>query len=73
MLPPPSVPKGKPSKKPAWRYAGGSACCLLNLFLDLEDGGDLSLSNLGWLSAEYTALYPRKRNLHNHRRENFKS
>jgi hypothetical protein len=27
---------------------------------DPEDGGDLFLSNVGWLSTGYTALYPRK-------------
>jgi hypothetical protein len=42
-----------------------SACQLLSrLFLDLffvpEDGGGMFLRNVGWLSANYTALYPRR-------------
>jgi hypothetical protein len=28
--------------------------------LDLEDGGDMFLRNVGWHSNDYTALYPRK-------------
>jgi hypothetical protein len=30
------------------------------LFFDPEDGGDMFLRNIGWLSADYTALYPRR-------------
>jgi hypothetical protein len=33
---------------------------LLGLFFDLEDGGDMSIRNVGWLSVEYMALYPRR-------------
>jgi hypothetical protein len=33
---------------------------LLGLFFDSEDGGDIFLRNVGWLSADYTALYPRR-------------
>jgi hypothetical protein len=43
---------------------------LLGLFFDPEDGGDMFLRNLCWLSTVYTALYPR---WYNHRRKNFKS
>jgi hypothetical protein len=32
---------------------------LLSLFFDPEGGGDISLRNFGWLSTDYTALYPR--------------
>jgi hypothetical protein len=31
----------------------------LGLFFNPEDGGDTFLRNLDWLSADYTALYPR--------------
>jgi hypothetical protein len=40
------------------------ACCLLQsgfllgFFLDPEDGGDIFLQNVGWLSTDYTALCP---------------
>jgi hypothetical protein len=30
------------------------------LFFDLEDGGDMFLRNVGSLSTDYTALYPRR-------------
>jgi hypothetical protein len=33
---------------------------LLDLYFHPEDGDDMSLWNVGWLSAEYTALYPRR-------------
>jgi hypothetical protein len=40
-------------------------CCLLHvdfllgLFFDTEDEGDMFLRNVGLLSVDYTALYPR--------------
>jgi hypothetical protein len=30
-----------------------------SLFFDPEDGGDMFLRNVGWISMKYTALYPR--------------
>jgi hypothetical protein len=33
---------------------------MLGLFFNPEDGGDIVLRNVGWLSTEYTALYPRR-------------
>jgi hypothetical protein len=32
---------------------------LLALFFGPEGGGDMFLRNVGWLSMDYTALYPR--------------
>jgi hypothetical protein len=46
--------------------SSGSACCLLHagfllaLIFDLEDGDNMFPRNVGWLSRDYTALYPRK-------------
>jgi hypothetical protein len=33
---------------------------LLGLFFDPEDGGEMFLRNVGRLSTDYTALYPRR-------------
>jgi hypothetical protein len=33
---------------------------LLALFFDPEDGGDVFLRNVWWLSTDYAALYPRR-------------
>jgi hypothetical protein len=50
-------------------YKASSRACyllqagfLLDLFFDHEDGGDMFLRNVGWLSMDYTALYPRRYN-----------
>jgi hypothetical protein len=41
--------------------AGGKPipCTLLGLF-DPGDGGNVFLQNIGWLSTDYTALYPNR-------------
>jgi hypothetical protein len=36
---------------------------LFGLFFDHEDGGDMFLRNLGWISTFYTALYHRRQNM----------
>jgi hypothetical protein len=33
---------------------------LLSLFFDPEDGGDIFLRNVGYLSTDYAALYPNR-------------
>jgi hypothetical protein len=35
---------------------------LLGLFLDPENGSDMFLRNVAWLSMDYTTLYPRRQN-----------
>jgi hypothetical protein len=55
----PSSGSNKPSKIPAELVTCFHAGFLLGLF-DTEDGGDTFLRNIGWLSTDYTALYPRK-------------
>jgi hypothetical protein len=41
--------KNKPSKKPAWKHATTLVSCLA-----------YSSTYVGWLSTNYTALYPRR-------------
>jgi hypothetical protein len=55
--------KKKSGKKPAWQvaisyllYAG----FLSGLFFSPEYGGYMFLRNVGWLSTDYTTLYPRR-------------
>jgi hypothetical protein len=46
------------------RRYGGIVICIfkLDLFFDPEDGSDLLLQNVGWLSKNYTALFLRRQN-----------
>jgi hypothetical protein len=50
----------------------GSACCLfharllLGLTFNTEDGDNMFLQSVIWLSSDYMALYPRTQILHNH-------
>jgi hypothetical protein len=48
-----------------WKQVALLAICfhaafLLCLYFDLENGGDMFLRNVSWLSTDYTALYPRR-------------
>jgi hypothetical protein len=61
---PPSSGLNKPITIPARNHVPELATCfhrgiLLRLF-DPEDGGDMFLRNVGWLSTDYMTLYPRK-------------
>jgi hypothetical protein len=55
---PPSSGSYKLRKKPAWKLVASRA----GLFYDSEDGGDMFLRNIGWLSSGYMVFYPRGRN-----------
>jgi hypothetical protein len=46
---------------------------LIGSFFEPEVGDDMFLRKFGWISTDYTALYPRSRTPHNHRYENLKS
>jgi hypothetical protein len=47
------------------------ASCLLGLSLNLEDGGDISVKDVGLLSTNYTELHARRQNyFKRHRYEN---
>jgi hypothetical protein len=46
---------------------------LLALFFDPEDGGDILLQNVDWLSTDYTALIPEDSFLHIQCGENLNS
>jgi hypothetical protein len=53
-----------PFESQRWKQAVGSShllssAILLGLFLDPEEGGDMFLRNVGRLSTDYNALYPR--------------
>jgi hypothetical protein len=54
--------------KPKFRQADCSGCYLLHagfllsLFFDPEDEGNMSSQNVSWLSTNFTALYPRRKN-----------
>jgi hypothetical protein len=61
ILPPSSGSKSKLSVKLvtllATCFHAGFLC---SLFFDPEGGGNTFLQNVGWLSMNYTALYPRR-------------
>jgi hypothetical protein len=46
---------------------------LFGLLFSPENGADVFLRNVDWLSTDCTALYPRKSTLHNYHCENLKS
>jgi hypothetical protein len=52
-----------PIYTPVFRLAVSSACHLLTcrkIFLDPEDGADIFLRNVGWISTDYTTSHPRR-------------
>jgi hypothetical protein len=51
--------KNKPSKKACYMLHAGF---LLGLFFHPEDGGNLLLQNIGWLSVDYMELCPKRQN-----------
>jgi hypothetical protein len=54
---PSSRSQSKPSKKQTWSgQATNRDYFLLGLLFNPEDGGDICLQNVGWLSPDYTAL-----------------
>jgi hypothetical protein len=76
MSPASSGSRNEPSNKPAKNrlcflllHAGLS----LGLFLNLNDGGNKFLRNVGWLSTTTRRYISEVRALHNHRCENLKS
>jgi hypothetical protein len=81
MSPPSLGLKNTPSKKPAGSKQSFVyfAFWLLHarfspdLLYNPENGGEMFLWNVDWLSADYTALYPKNRTLYKHRCENLKS
>jgi hypothetical protein len=50
------------NNKPSTIFDLFHASLLLGLFFDPEDGDDIFLRNVGWLSTDYTALYHRRQN-----------
>jgi hypothetical protein len=59
MSPQSSELKNKPSVKQAATFCLHTGL-LLGLFINPEDGGDMFLQKVGWLSTDYIALYPRR-------------
>jgi hypothetical protein len=55
----PSTGSNKKSRK-ALLTTSYHAGFLLGLIFETEDRGDIFLRNVGWLSTDYTALYPRR-------------
>jgi hypothetical protein len=45
--------------KVSWRFGG--KCCLFGLFFDPEDGGNMLVRDVEWLSTDHTALHPRRK------------
>jgi hypothetical protein len=70
MSPKSSGSKNKKSKKPAWSR---EPWFLAWLFFDPEDGGDMFLWNVGWLSTTTWRYIPEDWSVHNHHCENLKS
>jgi hypothetical protein len=63
------IPLGEKQCSEEYYFLGHNAVLLLATcflagillgFFDPEEGGDISLRNIGWLSTDYMALYPRR-------------
>jgi hypothetical protein len=56
------VRKARKQNEAGSKHESAHAGFLISLLFDSEKGGDIFLRNVGWISLNYKALYPRRRN-----------